>query len=91
QYSVFCEGEEIVFQSAEMATPSGICAHNRYVHFKHSPHPFIIVWNTSRIGPVKDSGHLHNTTYGIHAKAASNTVFLFHLKHAHVTSLMCVD
>ncbi|THV03261.1 hypothetical protein K435DRAFT_651827 [Dendrothele bispora CBS 962.96] len=78
QYSVFCEDEEIVFRSAEMAPPSGVCARNyaRYVHFEHSPHPFIIVWNTSRIGPVKDGGHFHNTTYGICAEAASNTVFL---------------
>ncbi|THU96490.1 hypothetical protein K435DRAFT_664447, partial [Dendrothele bispora CBS 962.96] len=93
QYSVFCEDEEIVFRSAEMAPPSGVCARNyaRYVHFEHSPHPFIIVWNTSRIGPVKDGGHFHNTTYGIRAEAASNTLFLFHPKHAHATSLMCVD
>ncbi|KAF5383887.1 hypothetical protein D9757_007416 [Collybiopsis confluens] len=91
QYSVMLDEEELLFQGADMAPPSGVFGRNyaRFVHRERQPHRWSVSWTTYRLqsSGTELGGHFYLCNWGIRIRAATSTMVFWKPEEWHGTSL----
>ncbi|KJA15089.1 hypothetical protein HYPSUDRAFT_109030, partial [Hypholoma sublateritium FD-334 SS-4] len=88
-YQVVIDGNQFLFQNAELAPPGGVIGQNysRPIHYETQPHAFAVMWTTHRTPNTPDGCHFYLARYGIRIQQASNTLIVWRPEEEHGSSL----
>ncbi|KXN84190.1 hypothetical protein AN958_12894 [Leucoagaricus sp. SymC.cos] len=93
-YEIRVLDETVAIHDAQLALPSGVMVQNyaRAIHFKRQPHKWSASHTINHEGfSDKDGGHFYISAYGIHIKAAPDTLVIWQPALYHGTSLQRCD